>query len=323
MPGEEATEQSLMPRSSAPQVWTASVAETKFYWYDLLVDGNPLPDFRDPVGRYLRRMQFAIDATMEKRLLYFLVSRPRVRFDVNRSVSWGFFSLKLTIPVLIGVEERKSTITIDVEIPFEATFKKPVVQLQDRFLLLNWGAIVETFSIHDLIQRFDTGLASPSTVLYVGQTHDPAGKLAKGEHSPVNRARNGAMLDNDVFLLIQRYDVKVDTTATDLSEEASHRTHVDMLEGALIGYFEDDDSRLRNEAERGNRRDHLAELQYTYFLEKLTVDLGFQGADGFHELESKKAGRSRRHLFECVFDAGRPATRRLGDAARPLPKLAG
>ncbi|GGX91410.1 hypothetical protein GJV26_06810 [Massilia dura] len=321
MPGEDATEQPRIPRSSAPQEWTASVAETKFYWYDLLVGGGPLPDFRDPVGRYLRRMQFAIDGTMEKRLLYLLVSRPRVRIDVQRNVSWSFFSLKLTVPVLIGEEERKSTITIDLDVPFEATYKKPLVQLQDKFLLLNWGALVETFSIHDLIQRFDTGLTFPSTVLYVGQTHDPAGRLAKGQHSPVNRARNAGMLDSDMFLLIQRFDVKVDTAATDLSEEASMRTHVDMLEGALIGYFEGPTSRLRSEMEQGNRRDHLAELQHTYWLEKLTVDLGFQGADHFHDLGSPVAALSRRHLFECVFTAGRPVTRRLGDNARPLPVL--
>jgi hypothetical protein len=321
MPGEDATEQSLIPRSSAPQVWTASVAETKFYWYDLLVDGTPLPDFRDPVGRYLRRMQFAIDATMEKRLLYFVVARPRVRFDLQRSVSWSFFSLKLTVPVLIGVEERKGTITLDLEVPFEATYKKPLVQVQDKFLFLNWGALVETFSIHDLIQRFDTGLAFPGTVLYVGQTHDPAGRLAKGQNGPVNRARNAAMPDSDIFLLIQNFAVKVETAAADLSEEASHRTHVDMLEGALIEYFEGNTSRLRNDTERGNRRDRLAELQHTYWLEKLTVDLGFEGADGFHVLESEHAPRSRRHLFDCVFDAGRPVIRRLAENARPLPRL--
>jgi hypothetical protein len=208
-------------------------------------------------------------------------------------------------------------------VPFEATYKKPLVQLQDKFLLLNWGALVEAFSIHDLIERFDTGLAFPSTVLYVGQTHDPAGKLAKGEHPAVNRARNVVMLDNDTFLLVQRFDVKVDTTASDLSEEASQRTHMDLLEGALIGYFEDPASRLRNEIERGNRRDHLAELQHTYWLEKLTVDLGFQGASHFYDLESAVAARSRRHLFECVFTHGQAVTRRLGDNALPLPALRG
>ncbi|WBS04371.1 hypothetical protein OU994_08855 [Pseudoduganella sp. SL102] len=321
MPGENATEPSHIPRSSAPQVWTATVAETKFYWYDLLVDGSPLPDFRDPVGRYLRRVQFAIDGTMEKRLLYFLVARPRLRFDLQRNVSWSFFSLKLTIPVLIGAEERKSTITIDLDVPFEATYKKPLVQVQDKFLLLNWGALVETLSIHDLVQRYETGLAFPGTVLYVGQTHDPAGRLAKGHHMAVNRARDAGMVDSDMFLLIQRFDVKVETAATDLSEEASMRTHVDLLEGALIGYFEGPTSRLRSEIELGNRRDHLAELQYTYFLTKLTVDLGFQGADGFYDLESAQAGRSRRHLFECSFTAGAPVIQRLPDNARPLPVL--
>lgn len=323
MPGEDAAEQPLIPRSSAPQTWAASVAETKFYWYDLLAGGAPLPDFRDPVGRYLRRLQFAIDGTMEKRLLYFLVSRPRVRIDVQRSVSWSFFALKLTVPVLIGVEERKGTITIDLDVPFEATYKKPLVQLQDRFLLLNWGAMVEVLSIHDLIERFDTGLAFPSTVLYVGQTFDPAGKLARGEHAQVNRARNVAMLDNDTFLLVQRFHVQVVTAATELSAEASPRTHVDLLEGALIGYFEDPVSRLRTEIERGNRRDHLAELQHTYWLDKLTVDLGFQGAGHFHDLESATAARSRRHLFDCTFNRGYAVIRRLADNALPLPALRG
>jgi hypothetical protein len=321
MPGEETTEQSLTPRSNAPQVWTASVAETKFYWYDLLVSGGELPDFRDPVGRYLRRMQFALDGTMEKRLLYFLVARPRVRIDTARNVSWGFFSLKLTVPVLIGPEERKGSITMDLEVPFDATYKKPLVQLQDKFLLLNWGSMMETLSVHDLIQRYDTNLEFPSTVLYVGQTRDPEGKIAKGTCSIVNRVRNRVMLDNDTFLLVQRYDVKVDTAARDMSAEASERSQAEMIEAALIAYFEGPTPPLRNEIERGTRREHIADLRDTYYLEKLTVDLGFQGADSFYDLTSEHAPKSRRHLFECVFEEGTPAITRLGEKDRPLPVL--
>lgn len=321
MPGEDMTEQSLTPRSSAPQVWTATVAESKFYWYDLLVSGDELPDFRDPVGRYLRRMQFALDGTMEKRLLYCLVSRPRVRFDRQRNVSWGFFSLKLTVPVLIGVEERKSTITLDIEVPFDATFKKPLVQVQDKFLILNWGSMFEPLSIHDLIQRYDTGLEFASTVLYVGQTRDPDGKLAKGEAPLINRLRNTNSLENDTFLLIQRMEVQVDTTARDMSEEASERTQVDVLEGALIAYFEGPSPRLRNEVEQGTRRERMAELQDTYWLERMTVDLGFKEADSFYELKSEYAEQSRRHLFDCTFAEGRATCRRLGEQDRPLVGL--
>ncbi len=321
MPGEDTTEQSLTPRSSAPQVWTATVAESKYYWYDLLLSGGELPDFRDPVGRYLRRMQFALDGTMEKRLMYFLVSRPRVRIDTSRNVSWGFFSLKLTVPVLVGVEERKSTIAIDLEVPFDATFKKPTVQLQDKFVILNWGSMMEPLSIHDLIQRYDTGLEFPSTVLYVGQTRDTEGKLAKGNAPLINRLRDNNSLENDTFLLVQRMEVKVDTDARDMSEEASERTQVDMLEGALIAYFEGPAPRLRNEVEQGTRRERLANLQDTYWLERMTVDLGFKEADGFYNLVSEYADQSRRHLFDCTFDDGRPACHRLGEKDRPLVGL--
>jgi len=321
MPGEETTELSLTPHSTAPQTWTATVAESKFYWYDLLVDGGPLPDFRDPIGRYLRRMQFALDGTMEKRLLYYLVARPRVRIDPQRNVSWGFFSLKLTIPILVGTPERKSTLTIDLDVPFEATLKKPTVQLQDKYVLLNWGALMETLSIHDLIQRYDTGLSFPSKVLYVGQTHDPAGKLAKGLAPVVNRLRETVMDEHDTFLLVQRMDVKVQMAAHDMSEEASVRTQTDLLEGALIRYFEGPTPRARKEVEVSTRRERLEELQQTYLLEQLTVDLGFKDADGFHELTSEHAAASRRHLFECVFDQGTPQIKTLSATGRPLVEL--
>ena len=321
MPGEETTEQSLTPHSTAPQFWTATVAESKFYWYDLLADGGPLPDFRDPIGRYLRRMQFALDGTMEKRLLYYVVARPRVRIDPQRNVSWGFFSLKLTIPILVGTPERKSTLTIDLNVPFEATLKKPTVQLQDKYVLLNWGALTETLSIHDLIQRYETDLSSPSQVLYVGQTHDPAGKLAKGLSPIVNRLREAVRDEKDTFLLIQRMDVKVQMAAHDMSEEASIRTQTDLIEGALIRYFEGPAPRARKEVEVGTRRERLEELQQTYLLERLTVDLGFKDADNFHELESEHAPASRRHLFECTFDQGTPQIKAVSAAGRPLVEL--
>jgi hypothetical protein len=321
MPGEETTELSLTPRSTAPQTWTATVAESKFYWYDLLADGTPLPDFRDPVGRYLRRMQFALDGTMEKRLIYFLVARPRVRIDPQRSISWGFFSLKLTIPILIGAQARKSTITIELDVPFEATLKKPTVELQDKYLLLNWGALTETFSIHDLLQRHDTGLPNAGKILYVGQTHDPSGKLAKGMVTAVNRLREATEQDHDSFLLVQRYDVQVQTTSTELLEEPSIRSRTDIVEGALIRYFEGATPPGRRDSELSTRRDHLHELQQTYWLERLTVDTGFKDADAFYELGSDQAPTARRHVFECTVEQGLAEVTPLAAEGRPLVEL--
>jgi len=321
MTGDEHSELALPPRSSAPQRWDATVAEAKYYWYDLLVNDPQVPDFRDPIGRYQRRMQFAIDGTMEKRLLFFLVARERLRFDVKKATSWGFFSLKLSVPLLIGKDERKHTISIELKPPFEATFKKPLIQMQDKYLSLNWGSITEVYSVHDLIQQFDTDLDFPSKILMVGQTRDPAAKLAKGRHLHVNRLCEEVEADHDCFLLIKRMNVAVDTVAIEAHEEASARTHIDVLESALIRYFEGEKPRGHSTIEQSTREERLRELVETYQLEKLTIDLGFKDADRFHDLASAHTAQSRRHLMDCKFPDGAVAITPLPDNSRPLVSL--
>jgi hypothetical protein len=321
MTGEENSELALPPRSNAPQRWDATVAEAKYYWYDLLVNDPPVADFRDPIGRYQRRMQFALDATMEKRLLYLLVARERLRFDVKKGTSWGFFGLKLSVPILIGKDERKHSLQIELTVPFEATFKKPQVTLHDKYLALNWGSMTEVFSVHDLIQQFATGLAFPSKVLMVGQTRDPAAKLAKGRHTAVNRICEEVEAESDCFLLIKRMKVAVDTTATDWSEEASVRTHVDVLEAMLIRHFEGEKPRGRSLIDQSTRAERLRTLVDTYQLEKLIIDLGFKDADGFHDLVSEHAPKSRRHLLDCAFEDGEISIKPLPDDFRPLVEL--
>jgi hypothetical protein len=321
MSGDEPSELTLPPRSSAPQRWDATVAEAKYYWYDLLVNDAQVPDFRDPIGRYQRRLQFALDGTMEKRLLFLLVARERLRFDVKKGTSWGFFSLKLTVPLLIGKDERKHAITIELKQPFEATFKKPLIQLQDKYISLNWGSLTEVYSVHDLLQQFDTDLSFPSKVLMVGQTRDPQARLAKGRHMSVNRLCEEVEAEQDCFLLIKRMNVAVETAATEAHEEASARSHVDVLETALIRYFEGETPRGRSNIEQGSRLQHVRDLVDTYQLQQVTIDLGFKGADNFHDLVSDSAAQSRRHLLDCGFADGTIAVTPLPDDSRPLVEL--
>ncbi len=322
MDGDENIEAMLPPRSSAPQVWDASVAESRFYWYDLLVNDPLVPDFRDPIGRYQRRMQFALDATMEKQLLFFVITRERLRFDIKKGTSWGFFGLKLTVPLLAGTDSRKESITLELEVPFEATFKKPIVTLHDKYITLNWGALTECYSAHDLVQKFPNDLKYESTVEFVGITRDPQARLAKGRYPAVNRImeENDGMLDT--FLLVKRMDVKVESAVPDPLGEATSRSHVEVMEGALIRYFEGEKPAHHGTIESNNRRNRVEQLVETYQLEKLTIDLGFKEADSFHDLKSAIVPVSRRHLVEFTFGPlGEIHPRRLPDDARPLVSL--
>ena len=301
-------------RSHTPQSWDVTVSESKFYWYDLLTDFPPIPDFRDPLGRYLRRMQFAVEATMEKRLMYMLVSRPKLRFDTSRSTSWGFFGLKLSIPILVGADQKRDALTIELNTPEDATLKKPTVQVFERFITLNWGSMIETYSIHDLLQNFNTKHDYPTKVHYVGQTRDPAGRLIKGRISGVNRACDNSGPDNDNFLLIQRMDFSTGApVATEGTSDELHdlmlKDQMDLLECILIKYFEKDDEKMRSPREVQAREARVSSLYQAHMLQRLQVDLGLEAPDAFQNLYSDRVKEASRHLFEVTFKGSEPVFR--------------
>lgn len=305
----------LLPqRSSAPQTWRVTVSDAKYHWYDLFAGFPERPDIRDPVGRQLRRMQFDLEATMEKRLIYFVINRPIVRFDPTRSVSWAFFSLKLTVPILVGSEGKRATVQMDLEVPFAATLKKPVVNMTDRFITLNWGGLVEAFSIHEVLQRYDHSLKIPSKVQYVGQTKDPAGRLVRARLSAVQRIHHNNSEDNDLLLLVQRMQVEVLCDDGDPGDQPVNQNavaadmllkdRVDAIECALIRYFEGPIMQGRTSREVDVRRERLREIEASNHLESVRIDLRIADDNPYNDLYSVAAPASRAHVFDCTFNDG-------------------
>ncbi|MTV41378.1 hypothetical protein [Duganella radicis] len=318
----------LMPqRTAAPQTWVVTVADAKFHWYDLIAGFPEVPDIRDPVGRHLRRMQFDLEATSEKRLIYFAVNRPRVRFDPSRGTSWGFFSLKLTVPLLVGPEEKKDSLTIELTVPFAATLKKPSVVLTDRFLTLNWGGLVEALSIHDVLQQYENNLNYKTEVQYVGQTKDPAGRLARARLVPVQRVHQKFSEDHDMLLLIQRFHVEVLSDDGDPAElevnqnpvaaDMLLKDRIDAIECALIRYFEGPEMHGRSDKEAEVRQQRLREVQATNHLESFRIDLRLEDAGKYHDLFSRHASVSRNHIIDCKLVDGNVIVTRVPEKTKP------
>lgn len=320
----------LLPqRSSAPQTWVVTLADAKYHWYDLVAGFPERPDIRDPVGRQLRRMQFDLEATMEKRLIYFAVNRPRVRFDTHGKTSWGFFSLKLTVPILVGVDEKRDSVTMELTVPFAATLKKPTVTLTDRFITLNWGGLIEALSIHDVLQRFENHLNFQSTVQYVGQTKDAAGRLARGRLLAVQKLHQLHSEDNDMLLLVQRMNVEVlsedgDPAGQPVNQNAVAadvllKDRIDVIECALIRYFEGPQMHGRSDKEAGVRRQRLVEVQAINHLESVRIDLRLEDGDSgpYYDLCSREVPVSRSHVIDCRIVDGEVLVTRVPDKAKP------
>jgi hypothetical protein len=316
----------LPQRTSAPQSWMVRVAAAKYHWYDLIAGFAERPDIRDPIGRYMRRMQFELEATAEKRHLFFAVTRPRVRFDITGVVQWGFFSLKLTLPLLLGAEAAKESITVELKVPFAATMKKPTVILTENFVSLNWGGLVEVLSVHDLLQTYAHALKLPSKVAYVGQTRDPEGRLGKGRLPALHKLRAQCGMDFDTLILVVGMDVEVSCADGDpaalphnehpLAAAALQAERADLIEAALIRYFEGSTPRWRHSDERKARAERLTAVQASNHLVQYTIDLALAPEDAgyYNYLCSEFVSAARRHLLSCYVADGQAQV-----APMPLP----
>jgi hypothetical protein len=309
---------------AAPQSWMVRVADAKYQWYDLVAGFMDKPDIRDPIGRYLRRTQFELEAVAEKRHLFFAVTRPRVRFDVTGAVQWGFFSLKLTLPLLIGGEQAKDHLTIELTVPFAATLKKPAVTLTENFITLNWGGFVEALSIHDVLQNYAHQWRIPSKVVYVGQTLDPEARLSKGKLPALQKLRAKFSLDYDTLLLVQRMDIEVSCADGDPAE-LPHNEHplaadallaerMDVIEAAMIRYFEGAGARPRPAEEREARAARLAEVRECNHLTQFTIDHKLEDAGNYNCLGSEFVTAAKHHILSCFIADGQANV-----ATMPIP----
>jgi hypothetical protein len=300
--------------TAAPQSWMVRVADAKYHWYDLVAGFMDKPDIRDPIGRYLRRTQFELEAVAEKRHLFFAVTRPRVRFDVAGAVQWGFFSLKLTLPLLIGGEQAKDNLTIELKVPFAATLKKPAVTLTENFITFNWGGFVEALSIHDVLQHYAHQMHIPNKVVYVGQTRDAEARLSKGRLPALQKLRAKFSLDYDTLLLVQSMEVVVNCADGDPAE-LPHNAHplaadallaerMDVIEAAMIRYFEGSAPPVRGAEEREARAARLNEVKESNHLSQFTIDYELADAGNYSALKSEFANAARRHLLSCFIADG-------------------
>ena len=318
----------LPQRTAAPQSWMVRVADAKYHWYDLINGVAEQPDIRDPIGRYLRRMQFELEATAHQRHLFFAITRPRVRFDITGVVQWGFFSLKLSLPLLVGADAARESITVELKVPFAATMKKPTVILTEHFISLNWGGLVEVFSVHELLHTHAATLKLPSQVAYVGQTRDAEGRLGKGRLPALHKVRAQAGMEEDTLILVLGLDVEVHCADGDPAA-LPHNAHpptaemlaaerIDVIEAALIRHFEGATPRQRPLDERQARAARLTAVQTANNLVQYTIDLALPPEAGgdYSALGSAAAGAASRHLLSCYIVDGQAQV-----APMPLPAV--
>lgn len=65
------------------RAWLVTFLESKCYWYDLII--NPMEEWssRDRIAAELNDKKALLEKSLDKRFIYFLATRPKVRFDTE------------------------------------------------------------------------------------------------------------------------------------------------------------------------------------------------------------------------------------------------
>lgn len=229
--------------------WHITLQQTTCYWYDLIINPPEFADTKHCISSHLKKLKKDVEQTLDKRFIYFFVSRTKVRFDLSRPPEYSFIGKKLIINLLVGRDKKRRRITLKLLDANSNKSATPKVEITDSFIhFIHSEEVTLTYSIHDFLQNFDIDLGIASEVHYVGITKDPSGRPLNREHRGItDTLYNVSNEDNDFFIYINLFKVLSDAqnhshglhflVANSLIDEVPTQEEGNVIESALIEYF--------------------------------------------------------------------------------------
>jgi hypothetical protein len=231
----------------AKKTWHITLERSDFFWYELVVNPPSSHDTKQNIANYLNELRAGVEATLEKRFIYFYISRKKVRFDTARPPKYSLFGGSLKINLIVGGKDRRK---ISVPLPkVDGRRIKPTVSVDERFIYFQTPTISTIASVHEFLQLNKLSLGIASEVQYVGITKDPAQRTLSREHRGYADAIYFAPTsENDIFLAVNTFKVMSDTTTEDggfrivsansMTDEIPAGHEGLVIENALIHYFD-------------------------------------------------------------------------------------
>lgn len=153
--------QEMPEYNNAEKSWHITIDSSYFLWYDLIID-PPFDEAKNELKEMLNNFKKYVELSNEKRFIYFVTSRKKVRFDVKKQPKFSFFDRrKLTIYFLIGNKDKtKIEIYFPKEIPTN-------INVDEKFIYFH-SEVSETlaYPIHYFLREYGINLGIASEVHY-------------------------------------------------------------------------------------------------------------------------------------------------------------
>lgn len=310
--------------TEARKRWYVELVSSTQFWFDLLINPPGGVDIQKMAASYMNQMREVVQASTDKRFVYFIASRRKVRFSERKPPRRAWMQARIELCLEIGEKRKRRKLVF----AYPRDLPLPQVVHDGRFLMFSNGkGGSASVSVHDFLAQQGIDIGSDTEVLYVGSTDDPASRPLQRKHRGFGDAVYATnMADRDLFVFYNLY--KVLSLAQNpgygmnfaigngVIDEVRKREEGLLLEHALIHYFQTKSQEVNAAKEQAALKNSLKRLLAENLIDSITFDLAMEQPCEFYRFYSRHVPATDRHHFSVSLGPdGEPV---IGDPISPL-----
>ncbi|MBK5071773.1 hypothetical protein I2492_01915 [Budviciaceae bacterium CWB-B4] len=298
--------------SSTEKKWFVSLLQTECFWYDMLLAPPEEVNTRKLIKEHIQSIEGYLENNIEKRFIYFLGSRKKVRFSTKYTPKYSHAKNELNLILLVGKNREKKKITVP-DFFYDQTIRYNtdiVFEVTDKYLYLKVdNVIIDICSIHDFLRERYINLGYNTEVHYVGYTKNPQSRPIDGIHRGFsNMLYNTSNEDNDFFVFFNLFN------PTSLSSNDSYNMNfcisnslmneIDLdkegkiIEKCFINYF---NSVIQNNEITGLTK-NLRNFANKYNMRSIAINLEYESPNEYYSYYSRCITPRFHHFFVFKLD---------------------
>ncbi|WP_067094569.1 hypothetical protein [Marinomonas atlantica] len=290
--------------------WVVELEHNHMYWYDLIENNSEDFNSKKSTIDQAKYIKKKVSECLEKRFIYFICSRKKVRFCTQTlPVLTPFMSL-MKLRVLTGREREVKEFVFETWFDLYGNPIYPEFDSAGRFIIFKdkLETINTVYSIHDFLLTFEINLNISSEIHYVGYTKNPPKRPLNGEHGGLTSTLyNISNEENDTIIFFNVFKVQCFAINKErnmeflisnaMTNEIGTKEEGSIIEKSFIFYFDAlvqkknkkrEKSELKNSLKRIGKKNKINELQFYYELNSKSE---------YYNFSSSKIKPSYRHLF--------------------------
>jgi hypothetical protein len=304
--------------NDAEKDWFVELSRSDMYWFDLIISQHETFDTRQMIVEYLRSLKTIVEESLEKRFIYFICSRVKVRFNTSKKPRYNPFTGKVKLHLLVGKSLKKISVhTVFKDVHINKMFH-PDIELTEKFITLtDKSGNKTTASVHDFLSASGIDIGYPTKVQYIGYTKNPDSRPTDGAHAGLNeilyRVSNE---DNDIFICFNLFKVMSNAVSSasmlnfivpnSMTDEIGVDLEGQIIEKCFILYF-DSDSQTKNKAkERGELKNNLSQLSLKNKINSIQFHYELDRPCEYWNLYSSSIKPSLKHVFTVDLEGDCP-----------------